>query len=230
MLRLGAARNLLVLLLAGVLAMLPMALIGPFSWTMGLLSLGGLGTAPFGVVGGLVPWLLLVLVVGIGAVVATYATRNLVGQPRLARFAALEVVAVVALASAVVAPSLVQLALRWIVGGLAVAGLVGHTLTPAARRSSHVVATRLLAGNVALALTGLQLGTLRLDGLSAAVSSAPGGTVTLVALLFVAAGMARSALVPAHRWLPETAEAPSPVSALLHAGLVNGVGVLGLLL
>ena len=135
MLRLGAARNLLVLLHAGVLAMLPMALIRPFSWTMGLLSLGDLGTAPFGVVGGLVPWLLLVLVVGIGAVVATYATRNLVGQPRLARFAALEVVAVVALASAVVAPSLVQLALGWIVGGLAVAGLVGHTLTPAARRS-----------------------------------------------------------------------------------------------
>ena len=54
--------------------------------------------------------------------------------------------------------------------------------------------------------------------------------MTLVALLVVAAGVARSALVPAHRWLPETAKAPSPLSAVLHAGLVNGVGVLGLLL
>jgi uncharacterized protein YbcC (UPF0753/DUF2309 family) len=36
----------------------------------------------------------------------------------------------------------------------------------------------------------------------------------------------RSALVPAQSWLPETAEAPSPVSAFLHAGIVNGAGVL----
>ncbi len=234
MLPLRLARNLLVLLLVGVLALLPVTLLRPWRWTLGLLDLGRLGTAPFGVVGGLVPWLLLVLVAGIGAVVAAYAARNLVGQPRLGRFAALEVVAVAALATAVVAPSLLQLALGWTAGGLAVAGLMGHAGTAAARRSSRFVAVRLLMGDLSLwaavAVTGVQLGTLRLDALPAAVSSAHAGTVTLVALLVVAAGVSRSALVPAHRWLPETAEAPSPVSALLHAGLVNGVGVLGLLL
>ncbi len=234
MLLLRFARNLLVALLAGVLVLLPVAVVHPFAWTPVLLDLGRLGTSPFGVVGGLVSWLLLVLVSGIGAVVAAYAARNLVGQPRLARFAALEVVGVVALVSAVVAPSLVQLALGWTVGGLAVAALVGHTGTVDARRSSLIVTSRLLVGDAALwaavVVTGVQLHTLRLDGLPAAVSSAPASTVTVLALLVVAAGVARSALVPAHRWLPETAEAPSPVSALLHAGLVNGVGVLGLLL
>ncbi len=231
---LRAARNLTVLLLASVLALLPVVVVSPVTWTLGVLDLGPLGPVTFGVVGGLVPWLLLVLIAGIGAVVAAYAARNLLGQPRLGRFAVLEVVAVVALATAVVAPSLVQLALGWTVGGLAVAGLVGHAGTSAARRSSHVVALRLLVGDAALwaavAVTAVELGTVRLDELPAAVSAAPAGTVTLIALLVVAAGVARSALVPAHRWLPETAEAPSPVSALLHAGLVNGVGVLGLLL
>ncbi len=234
MLYLRTSRNLLLLTLAGVVAALPAALVDPFGWTIGEFDLGGPAAAPVGIVGEPVPWLLLMLVVGIGAVVAAYAARNLVGHVRLLRFAVLEVVAVLALSSAVVAPSLLQLAVGWTVGGQAVARLVGHAPTPAARRSQRVVATRLLLGDVALwaavAVSASQLGTLRLDALPAAVSSASGGTVTLIALLVVVAGTTRSALVPAHRWLPETAEAPSPVSALLHAGLVNGVGVLGLLL
>ncbi|HEX2040234.1 MAG TPA: proton-conducting transporter membrane subunit, partial [Acidimicrobiales bacterium] len=35
-----------------------------------------------------------------------------------------------------------------------------------------------------------------------------------------------SALVPVHQWLPSTIAAPTPVSALLHAGVVNGAGML----
>ena len=53
--------------------------------------------------------------------------------------------------------------------------------------------------------------------------------VVVVAVLLVVACVTRSGLVPSHRWLAETAEAPSPVSALLHAGVVNGAGVLGVL-
>lgn len=48
----------------------------------------------------------------------------------------------------------------------------------------------------------------------------------LVAVLVVVAGVSRSALLPLHRWLPATLAAPTPVSALLHAGVVNGAGVL----
>ena len=51
-------------------------------------------------------------------------------------------------------------------------------------------------------------------------------TLTVVAVLLVVAGVARSALIPIHRWLPSTLAAPTPVSALLHAGVVNGAGVL----
>lgn len=38
--------------------------------------------------------------------------------------------------------------------------------------------------------------------------------------------MARSVQVPFHAWLPETMDAPTPVSALLHAGIVNAGGIL----
>ena len=234
MFNLRLARFFLILLSLATLAVLPMALNDGFQLTLGSVELGPLGAAEFGVVGSLIPWLLLVLVTGIGAVVGSYAARNLTGQHRLGRYALLELGAVLALSAAVVAPSLVQLAMGWTLGGLAVAALVGHSDTMQSRTSSRLMMARLLIGDAALWIavvaSGLALGTLDVASLAGAVATAPGEWVTAIALLVVVAGIARSALVPMHRWLPETAEAPSPVSALLHAGLVNGVGVLSLLL
>jgi len=44
--------------------------------------------------------------------------------------------------------------------------------------------------------------------------------------LFVASAMAKSAIIPFYFWLPYTSEAPTPVSALMHAGIVNAGGIL----
>ena len=231
---LRAVRTLLILLALAAVGGLALAVWRPWTLVIADSALGSLGNAPIGIVGSLIPMLLLVLVTGVGAVVSAYAARNLAGQHRLGRFAALEATAVAGLAFAVVAPSLVQLAVGWTVGGLAVAGLVGHAGTPQARRAMRIVASRLIVGDVALwsvvVLSGALLGTLQLGSLATAVSGASAPVVTVMALLVVIAGVARSSLAPMNRWLPETAEAPSPVSAMLHAGLVNGVGVLALLL
>ncbi|HVM14628.1 MAG TPA: proton-conducting transporter membrane subunit, partial [Egibacteraceae bacterium] len=53
-----------------------------------------------------------------------------------------------------------------------------------------------------------------------------GSVLPVVAVLLAVACISRCALVPLHRWLPATIVAPTPVSALLHAGVVNGGGVL----
>lgn len=46
------------------------------------------------------------------------------------------------------------------------------------------------------------------------------------ALLIVLAAMTQSALWPFHRWLTSSLNSPTPVSAIMHAGLVNGGGFL----
>ena len=46
----------------------------------------------------------------------------------------------------------------------------------------------------------------------------------IAALCIVGAAVCKSAQVPFHTWLPDTLEAPTPVSALMHAGIVNGGG------
>jgi len=47
-----------------------------------------------------------------------------------------------------------------------------------------------------------------------------------IGFLFLFAAMMKSAIIPFHLWLPYTSEAPTPVSALMHAGVVNVGGIL----
>ena len=48
----------------------------------------------------------------------------------------------------------------------------------------------------------------------------------LPSLFFSLAALIKSAQFPFHFWLPETIEAPTPVSAIMHAGIINAGGFL----
>ncbi len=66
---------------------------------------------------------------------------------------------------------------------------------------------------------------------SAMVPLWPGGeptvsAVTVITLLLFVGAMAKSAQFPLHVWLPDTMDTPTPVSALMHAGIVNAGGFL----
>jgi NADH:ubiquinone oxidoreductase subunit 5 (subunit L)/multisubunit Na+/H+ antiporter MnhA subunit len=58
------------------------------------------------------------------------------------------------------------------------------------------------------------------------LAQADGIVVHLASCLAVVAALVRCGQVPALGWLPRTLVAPTPVSALLHAGLVNAGGVI----
>lgn len=56
----------------------------------------------------------------------------------------------------------------------------------------------------------------------------PAGVITneAIGLLLVLGAVTKSAQFPFHSWLPETMESPTPVSALMHAGVINAGGFL----
>ncbi|HVV70311.1 MAG TPA: proton-conducting transporter membrane subunit, partial [Verrucomicrobiae bacterium] len=57
-------------------------------------------------------------------------------------------------------------------------------------------------------------------------TAGPRWEVTAICLLLVAGAMLKSAQFPFHSWLPDTMETPTPVSALMHAGIINAGGFL----
>ena len=179
--------------------------------------------------------LLLVVVLGVGAVVAVFSATHLGGEPRPGRFELALLGTLVGLSLAVTAVHLPVLWLGWATASLGLVALVKwRHASDVAHRPARYVAGWLAVGDalllVAVAALVATTGTTDRTELAETVPDLSAVTVTVIAALLAVAGVIRSALVPAHRWLPETAAAATPVSALLHAGIVNGAGVLGVLL
>jgi len=80
----------------------------------------------------------------------------------------------------------------------------------------------------AILLIYTEFGTLSWSELFTAVAAMgeASANVQAAACLLVAAAAIKSAQFPVHTWLPQTLETPTPVSALMHAGIVNAGGYL----
>ena len=198
-----------------------------------LAMLGDAGALHFGLRSDALGGLVMVLVSFIGWVITGYSQPYLGGargQPRYIRGLMLTLATVSLL---VVTNNLAVLALAWIATSLALHGLLTffedrpQALIAAHKKflASRVADLCLLGGVV---LVGLQLGTLDIDRAIAAARALPEvpGTLQAAALLLAASAMLKCAQLPVHGWLIQVMEAPTPVSALLHAGVVNLGGFL----
>jgi len=174
------------------------------------------------------------LVAVVGAVIVRFSRHYLAGDARHGLFVGRLCLTLAAVLMLVLAGNLAQLALGWIGTSLALHGLLvfygERPRAVAAARKKFVVARTADACLVAaVALLAHAFGTADVGALAAAARAAgaagelPAG-VGLATLLVVAAAALKSAVFPIHGWLVEVMETPTPVSALLHAGLVNAGG------
>lgn len=177
--------------------------------------------------------LLLLLVTGVAATVQSYARRYLRAEATQVRFVLLTAALTVSGAVLVCAGTLVTAAAAWVATGLVITALAdlrpAHTASASDRRR---IRTAFAIGDGSLVLATLilstQAGTIALHDREAMIRGieAAGGWALVAAVLVVVAAAARCALIPFSSWLPATLGAPTPVSALLHAGAVNGGGLL----
>lgn len=172
-------------------------------------------------------------IAGIGLVVYRYATRYLLGDPRREDFlAALGGVVVVAMLQAL-SPGILQFALGWVAASIGLHRLIGHAGTRPAVRAvrAKFVTSRLGDAGMAVAIVALLVGPGTTDFTELA-SAVRGGDHQLSLLLagcaLVWTILCKTALVPAQYWLIGTIEAPTPLSALMHAGVVNAGGLLAI--
>jgi len=64
------------------------------------------------------------------------------------------------------------------------------------------------------------------SGILGALGELPPHLTLIAALCIIIAAIVQSAIYPFHRWLLSAMTAPTPASALMHAGFVNGSGIL----
>ena len=168
------------------------------------------------------------LITLLGWVIVRFSRRYLAGEPGQARYVAALLFTLAAVSTVVLTRHLGMLVVAWAASSVG----LHHLLTfYRSRVAAQIVAhKKFLVSRMAelcllaaLALIYRETGTLSMDDIATHVSSAVTLSPALhaAAMLMALAAILKSAQLPLHGWLIQVMEAPTPVSALLHAGIVN---------
>ncbi|KKC34367.1 proton-conducting transporter membrane subunit [Devosia psychrophila] len=175
---------------------------------------------------------MMVLVTFIGWIVVRYAGTYLDGEDRQGPFTGWLCLTLASVMLFVTAGNLFQLALAWIATSMFLHRLLlFYPDRAAGQRAARKKFVTARLGDSALigaaALMAAAYGTTDIGSILQAARAGAGGSLAIgAASLLALAAVLKSAQFPTHGWLTEVMETPTPVSALLHAGVVNGGGFL----
>jgi NADH-quinone oxidoreductase subunit L len=183
---------------------------------------------------------MMVLISGVGTVIFTYSIGHMYQDPHDRRFLSLIGFTTTVLLCMVSSVNLMMLFLAWQVISCLLYVLAHNHSHEGTRKGAGRTFTLLRVGDVAF-LSGIVLtyqlyGTLEFQPLFAKAAESPimlspwpgteiSGTTVITLLLFIGA-MSKSAQFPLFIWLPGYLYAPTPATALLHAGIINAGGFL----
>jgi NADH:ubiquinone oxidoreductase subunit 5 (subunit L)/multisubunit Na+/H+ antiporter MnhA subunit len=171
------------------------------------------------------------IVAFVGWVVVRYSRTYLDGEASEGTFHGLLLATLAAVLVLVQAGSLLTLLLAFVAVG---AGLRKLLLFYGERAEAQRAAAKFTlvwgAGDALLAIALVLLWWTYGTGDLSAIKAAAAGGLSIAAhaavALIVMAALLKTATFPVHGWLTEVMEAPTPVSALLHAGIINAGGLL----
>jgi len=200
---------------------------GRMPWLKGLEKVG-----LFGVLIDPLTSLMLVVITGVGFLVVLYSTayvseRNREhdlreGQGRYYFWLLLFLGAMVGVA---ISPNLLQLFIFWELTTLCSWALISHTQEEKALRAGFKALIVTHVGGLFFLVALFILFIVTKSFSFNALANLGPGLKNLVFLFLLIAAWAKAAQIPFHTWLPEAMEAPSPISAYLHAAAMVKAGV-----
>ena len=173
-----------------------------------------------------------VLVSFIGWVVVRYAGTYLDGEARQGAFTAWLCSTLASVLVLALSGDLIPLVLAWIATSLCLHRLLlfyPDRISAQRAAAKKFVTARLADAALicAAVLLARAYGVTDIAAILSAARAGHGGAQAIAAAGFLAAAaLLKSAQFPAHGWLTEVMETPTPVSALLHAGVINAGGFL----
>jgi multicomponent Na+:H+ antiporter subunit A len=169
------------------------------------------------------------LVTGVGALVLLYCARYFErGDDGMGRFAGNLTAFAGSMLGLVLADDMLLLYVFWELTTVFSFLLIGGGGTRlAARRAASQALILTTAGGLAMLVGILLVGRASGSYLLSEVVAHPGSGTAMVAgtVLLLVGAITKSAMVPFHFWLPAAMEAPTPVSAYLHAAAMVKAGV-----
>ncbi|SDF62825.1 multisubunit sodium/proton antiporter, MrpA subunit (TC 2.A.63.1)/multisubunit sodium/proton antiporter, MrpB subunit (TC 2.A.63.1) [Blastococcus aurantiacus] len=169
------------------------------------------------------------LVTGVGALVLLYCARYFEPDDEgIGRFAGVMTAFAGSMLGLVLADDLLLLYVFWELTTVFSYLLIGGSgARLAARRAASQALILTTAGGLAMLIGLLMIGETSGSYLLSEVVANPGDGPFLIAgtVLVLVGAITKSALIPFHFWLPAAMEAPTPVSAYLHAAAMVKAGV-----
>lgn len=173
--------------------------------------------------------IMIALVAFIGLCVGSFAYRYIKGDTQYRAFFTHLTLLIGAVAVMVSADHLVLLFAAWCISNLLLVRLMIHkSAWKAAKQAGILAAKNYAIGAVSIAAAFVLLYQATSEtSIQALVHQSTVSPLILPALILLLIGaMTQSAIWPFHRWLTSSLNSPTPVSAIMHAGLVNGGGFL----
>ena len=164
-------------------------------------------------------------------IVHSYARRYMAGNETIDRFFRNVFAFTLLVMVLVAADSLALFGAAWLAMGMVMAELVGHVEGWPAARTARTLARRYFLASTTVLVAGLVVlwwhtGATTVSGLDGELGSLSTPVVLFASSMLLLAAMTQSSLVPFHRWMVSSMTAPTPASALMHAGFVNAGGIL----
>jgi NAD(P)H-quinone oxidoreductase subunit 5 len=170
------------------------------------------------------------LIIFIGLVVALFSLQYMKGDLKYKRFFATFFLIIAAVIITVSANNIFVFLASWAISNIILIVMMVHKSSWNAALQSGKIAAK----NFALGFCFLALGLYLLQSQSnqvliediLAFKYQDTTKVVIALLLILLAAMTQSAIYPFNSWIKNSLNSPTPVSALMHAGLVNGGGIL----
>lgn len=175
--------------------------------------------------------LLCTLILFVSFVVHRFSIRYMDGDRLYSRYFLTLAAITLSAVLMVLADNLFLFWFSWSLSNLFLIMLMVHkSQWSAAKNSGWLTLNTLVPGSlsllIAFILIGLSTDSVSIQVLTQHPSLTFKPVLSLAMGLIILTALTQSALWPFHRWLLSSLNSPTPVSALMHAGLVNGGGIL----
>lgn len=165
------------------------------------------------------------------AIVSTYAKNYLKGFKYHNRFTLICLGFTASVALFVISNHLIPFLLSWLLMGFFMARLIGIDGRWREAQAASKFAQRFFLLGSAFLSAGILIlfyftNRTSISDILENLDSVPRIYLVSAAILIILSTLIQSAIYPFHRWLLSAMTAPTPASALMHAGFVNGSGIL----